>query len=292
MVAASHVLCDVSTRRAAGVRRTNNDRATRCGPAMQCHEHDPFRRTLPAPDVSTARELASSWDASLSTPTTWPAARGSELVEPRDADAPATSVGTDDQRLAGFPVAGPVGTAGRTAVPSHSPRRASTALRSDHRNKADTSPATLTIRPPFSGHGFRGVVNVASLQRHSETRRPGSSHSWAFAIWRGDRLSDPHATGPANGGPVMGHPADPAVFTEYARILVPTDTRETPKRIAPRSRLSRLTPPRSNTSSTLRRSGRRSTASALAASRSTATAPSRTRKRSSRSTGTGPSSRS
>ena len=42
----------------------------------------------------------------------------------------------------------------------------------------------------------------------------------------------------------MGHPADPAVFTEYARILVPTDTRETPKRIAPRSRLSRLTPPR------------------------------------------------
>jgi hypothetical protein len=126
---------------------------------------DPFCRMVPAgPRRSRRAALASSHDASLSTLTSWPSARGIGPAAPRADVALAADAGNDPRHAGATHDAARGDTPSRTAARDSSCGRGEVECGNVRTERARKRPAARSSMPPISGHGARTVMKVRSSE--------------------------------------------------------------------------------------------------------------------------------
>ena len=142
-----------------------HDRRRRGRSVLAVSHLDPFRRKAPAgPSRCWTPPLASPCDASLSRPTTWPAARGSGLVARPEAVSLDARAGSEPQRGAKTRGVAHGGTRRRNVDRGSSARKGAAERDNARRQRARTLPAARSSKPPISGHGARTVMKVRSSE--------------------------------------------------------------------------------------------------------------------------------
>jgi len=126
---------------------------------------DPFCRMVPAgPRRWRWVALASSYDASLSAPTSWPCAPGIGLASPLADGARGAGSGSDLQHAGATLGAARAGRSRRTVDRDSSHGRGELERGSARRGRARKLPATRSSMPPISGHGAQTVMKVRSSE--------------------------------------------------------------------------------------------------------------------------------